>query len=66
MNESNIKYERGSFWVLKTKAAYHVMRAGLTHSKTESAYALDDNGLSIAKARCDYLANRYDESKATK
>lgn len=52
MKERDILHENGAFWVLKAGGAFHVMRQGITHSTTESAYA----DLSLAKARCDYLA----------
>ena len=61
IREADIVYENGSFWVLRDRqagGAYVVLRAGLTHAVSDSAYALDDDGLSIAKARCDYLAKR--------
>ena len=57
--EKDIIHENGRFWVLKDKRAYTVMVSGITHSINESAYHLNDDGLSIAKFRCDYLAKRY-------
>lgn len=58
MKESDIVHERGDFWVFKDKKGYHVMKAGITHSTSDSSYTLDENGLSVAKARCNYLDNR--------
>jgi len=58
MKERDIKYENGCFWVGDTGKAYVVLKAGITHSVSDSAYVRDDDGLSIAKARCDYLAKR--------
>jgi hypothetical protein len=48
------------FWVGRDRkaAAYVVYRANFTHSTSDSAYALTSDGLSIARARCDYLAGR--------
>jgi len=54
----DIKYENGRFWVLDTGKAYAVMVNGITHSESDSAYERTDDGLSIAVARCNYLASR--------
>lgn len=54
MNEHDIVYENGRAWVLKRGAAFVVFVAGVTHSKSDSAYA--DKSLAIARA--DYLARR--------
>ena len=56
--EKDIKHEAGPFWVLDTGKAYAVMVAGVTHSTSESAYERTPDGLSIAVARCNYLAAR--------
>jgi hypothetical protein len=65
MTERDIKHENGSFWVLDTRKAYAVMRPhGAIASESDSAYARTDDGLSIAVARCDYLA-RQAAKKAT-
>ena len=58
--EKDIIHENGRFWVLKDKRVYVVLVSGVTHSIKESAYPLNDDGLSTAKFRCDYLAKRYD------
>ena len=58
--EKDIIHENGRFWVLRDKRTYTVMVSGITHSIGESAYHLNDDGLSIAKHRCNYLAKRYD------
>lgn len=56
----DIVYENGKAWVLREKKrdCYTVFIAGSTHSTSDSSYALDDDGLSIAKARADYLSQR--------
>lgn len=61
MSESEIVYDNGNFWVHadKKQSAYVVYRSGITHSVSDSAYAMNADGLSIAKARADYLANRH-------
>ena len=56
--ESDIKHECGKYWILDTKKGYAVMVSGITHSESDSVYARTDDGLSIAIARCNYLANR--------
>lgn len=58
MKESDIVYENGIFWVCKNKNDYTVYKSGITHSVSDSSYEKNEDGLSIAKARCDYLANR--------
>lgn len=58
MRESDIMHERGAYWVLRDRAAYLVMRNGVTHATSDSAYARDPDGLSLAIARCNYLASR--------
>lgn len=55
MKENDIIYENGQYWVCRNKSNYTVFRTGLTHSESDSAYTLSEDGLSCAKARCDYL-----------
>ena len=56
--ESQIKHEAGNYWVLDTGKAYQVMAIKITHSEADSAYERSEDGLSIAIARCNYLAKR--------
>ena len=56
--QKDIKHEAGPFWVLDTGKAYAVMVVGVTHSTSDSAYERTPDGLSIAVARCNYLAAR--------
>ena len=62
MKESDIMHESacGKFWIGRDRpaAAYVVYRVAGTHSISDSGYALTSDGLSIARARCDYLAGR--------
>lgn len=58
VKESDIVHENGDFWVCKDKNAYTVMLPKVTHSVSDSSYKKDSSGLSIAKARCDYLVRR--------
>ena len=60
MTEVNIVYENGAYWVGRDKAdkAYVVYKIGLTHSTSDSAYPMTEDGLSIAIFRCNYLAKR--------
>ena len=62
MQESDIMHETpcGNYWVGRDKCskAYVVYKVGVTHSTSDSAYALNADGLSIAICRADYLAKR--------
>jgi hypothetical protein len=55
MKEADIIYEVGKAWVYRDKDAYVVYVSGIAHSTSDSAYRKDEDGLSIAKARCEYL-----------
>lgn len=56
----DIVHDNGKAWIHRDKkqVAYVVYRAGVTHSTSDSAYELTEDGLSLAKARADYLATR--------
>lgn len=56
--ESDIVYENKTCWVRRDRNAYTVLRTGFTHSTSDSAYKKNADGLSIAVARCNYLAKR--------
>ncbi|KGC71040.1 bbp45 domain protein [Burkholderia pseudomallei] len=58
--EDDIVHENGKAWVLRDRPqkVYAVCVSGTTHSTVDSAYELNPDGLSIAIARCDYVANR--------
>ncbi len=56
--EQDIVFDAGDAWVLKKRDAYVVFKTHLTHSESDSAYALDGDGLSLAIARATYLARR--------
>lgn len=60
MRESDIMYEsqRSIAFVVRERGAYCVAFNKGTHSEIESKYARNEDGLSIAKARCDYLDKR--------
>ncbi|WP_323016416.1 hypothetical protein [Castellaniella sp.] len=64
----DIVYENGASWVLRSgkESCYFVMVNGVSLAKSDSAYPLDEDGLSIAKARCDWLAKREAERQPTK
>ena len=57
MTERDIIHDTGRAWVYQDRqnARYTVFLSGLTHSTSDSAYPLTPDGLSIAKARADYL-----------
>lgn len=60
IRESDIMHENGDFWVLRSRGGkqpnYAVMKNVGTRSVADSAYELSADGLSIAIARCDWLA----------
>jgi hypothetical protein len=56
MKESDIVYENGPASVFKINGRYEVVLRKGWRSELDSAYALDADGLSIAKARVDYLS----------
>lgn len=58
MKESAIKHENGSFWVGKVKNTFTVYHSGSMVSTPDSSYPATADGLSIAVARCNYLAKR--------
>jgi hypothetical protein len=58
MTERDIMHEAAGFWVGRERNAYVVYRVSVTHSVSDSAYAKTADGLSIAIARCNYLADR--------
>lgn len=57
IKESDIVHENAKAWVYRDtkKNCYTVMRIGITHSTSDSSYALDADGLSIAIVRADYF-----------
>lgn len=63
MKEKQIVYENGDFWVGDIDNCFTVFIVGITHSKSDSSYEKSEDGLSIAKARCDYLANKSEAKK---
>lgn len=56
--EKDIVHENRKAWVLEDKKrdCYTVFRIGLVGSESDSSYSHDADGLSIAKARCDFFA----------
>lgn len=60
LTESDIKHEVGNYWVADTGDSYTVFKIGITHSTSDSSYKRNADGLSIAIARCNYLAKRFD------
>lgn len=64
--EQDIAYENGPAWVGKDtrRKQYTVFRIGITCSTSDCAFPLTDDGLSLAKARVDYLAKRAQQANA--
>lgn len=62
MTGRDIFYETAGFYVALNRrcnalVVFRPSRSG-THAESDSAYCNNPDGLSIAKARCDYLAKR--------
>ena len=55
VKESQIVHEAGRAWVARLSDSYVVFVCGVTHSVSDSFYAKDVDGLSIAIARANYL-----------
>lgn len=58
MKESDIVHQNGKMWVLNTPYGYEVRMDKGMFSAVDSAYSHDAEGLSLAKARADYLASK--------
>lgn len=57
MTERDIKHENGDFWVHSCSLGYTVSRiTGSHYSIADSSYPPSNDGLSLAVARCDFLA----------
>lgn len=54
--EKDIILDLGKYWILDTKDSYAVMKTNITHSESDSFYARNVGGLSIAIARCKFLS----------
>ena len=54
---SDIVHENPWAWVLRDKKrnCYTVFRTGITCSSSDSSYGLNEDGLSLAKARAEYF-----------
>lgn len=64
MKERHIVHEAkdGVHWVAKGLDAYYVMRNGISVAGSIAAFALNDVGLSLAKAYADYKADKRSKS----
>lgn len=60
MQEFDIVYETGKFWVYRDRknGRYTVFVQGFVGSVSDSSCPLTPDGLSVAKARADYLAKK--------
>lgn len=58
--EKDIIHEAGKYWVCRdTRQNVHIVfKNGVTHATSDSCYPLTSDGLSLAIARCNYLASR--------
>jgi hypothetical protein len=59
MNEEYIVYEIGDYWVYRDRNQYTCLKNLGVASETIAAFELDDDGLSLAKAYCDYRAKSH-------
>lgn len=59
IRETDIVHQTGDFWVYRGRSSYIVFRNGITAATSDSVYVRDPDGLSIAIARCDYLASCF-------
>jgi hypothetical protein len=57
-HESDIVHEHGDYFVLRNHGIYTVYLGGAVTACADSSYAGTPDGLSIAIARCNYLAMR--------
>jgi hypothetical protein len=58
VKESQIVYQAGRYWVCDAEKQYTVYQDGDTHATADSSYPRTEDGLSLAKARTDYLNKR--------
>ena len=60
MTEKDIVFECDPYWVCRDREfkQYVVYKIGVTHSQSDSAYPLTEDGLSLAIYRARYLSNR--------
>lgn len=58
MKENDIIFETSGNYVTRERLGYVVWRHNDWHTLSDSTYELTPDGLSIAKARCDYLAKK--------
>lgn len=56
MNESDIIYQDGPYWVGRSAHDYTVFRDGSIVARADSSYPRTEDGKSIAIARAKYLA----------
>lgn len=67
LTEKDILHERGSYWVANDGNAYTVVQNLLAGgAESDSSYPHTEDGLSIAKARVDYLARREQKKNPLK
>lgn len=57
MTESDILYQRGDFWITRTKTAYIVWQDGPTHATSRALFKANPDGLSLVRAYVRYLAD---------
>jgi hypothetical protein len=58
LESRRILHANGNYWVGPTASSYTVWHDGLNYATADSSYPKTPDGLSIAKARCDYKAKK--------
>lgn len=66
MTESQIVHQNGCYWVADADNQYTVYGDRLSASEADSSYERTPDGLTLAKARADYLARRSRRSLVAK
>ena len=61
MKEQQIEYQVGPFWVGRFPGHHTVFKDTATHAQPDSTYPNTPEGLSLAKARVDYLHKRNEK-----
>ena len=62
IKEKQIVHENGIFWVFEDAVQYTVYKNGITHSISDGSYEKNEDGKTIAIARCNYLSKRYEKT----
>lgn len=56
--KDQVLHENGKYWVRDELYGYVVYENGITHAVSVQAFPLNEDGLSLAMAYCDYIADK--------